>query len=135
MPQSSKQEQLQAMLRPLSEQFTSEVASTIMSFVQQSVRDEVEVVLGRALPVVVQPVQPAAPITAATAAPRAASSTPTKRRARFGAKKAKAPRIECSKQRCQKPWYRPSGAETKLCYEHFLEAGGKPPPGKKTKKK
>jgi hypothetical protein len=135
MPESSKQEQLQAMLRPLSEQFTSQVASTIMSFVQQSVRDEVEVVLGRALPGVVKAIQPATPAAAAPPAPRVASSTPTKKQARPAGKKVKAPKIKCSKQRCDGLWYRPSGSDRKLCYKHFLEAGGKPPPGKKFKKK
>jgi hypothetical protein len=134
MPQLSKQEQLHALLRPLSEQFTSQVASAIMSFVQQSVRSEVEVVLGRALPGLAQLVRPAAP-SAPASAPRTASSAPTKKRARPASKRARAPKVECSKQRCQQPWYRPSGSKTKLCYKHFLEAGGKPPPGKKANKK
>jgi len=134
MPEPNKQAQLQAMLRPLSEQFTSQVASTIMSFVQQSVRDEVEVVLGRALTGVAQPAQAAAPSAPAPVAGEVRSA-PTRKRARPAAKKAKAAKIECSKQRCHSPWYRPSGTDTKLCYKHFLEAGGKPPPGKKLKKK
>jgi hypothetical protein len=121
MPQATKQEQLRALLRPLSEQFTSQVASTIMNFVQQSVRDEVELVLGRALP-------------AAEASP-APVPAPKALPPRKAAAKTKAPTIMCSKQRCDGAWYRPSGSETKLCYKHFLEAGGKAPPGKKAKKK
>ena len=133
MPQLNKQEQLRALLRPLSDQFTSQVAATITSFVQQSVRDEVEVVLGRALSGVAQPAQAAAP---SVPAHRMAAGANTKKRTRPAAKKkAKAPKIECSKQRCHERWYRPSGAKKKLCYKHFLEAGGKPPPGVKGPKK
>ncbi len=129
MPQSSKQEQLRALLRPLSEQFTSQVASTVMAFVQQSVRDEVEVVLGRALPAQV----PTAAAPKASPGKKAVKSLPL---AKKTVAKKKAPKIECSRQRCRNPWYRPSGSEKKLCYKHYLESGGKPPPGlKKAEKK
>jgi hypothetical protein len=42
-----------------------------------------------------------------------------------------APTDTCSRSGCGKGWYRPSGKEKKLCYTHFIAAGGKAPTGPK----
>jgi hypothetical protein len=51
-----------------------------------------------------------------------------------GRKKAVAarrtPPVMCAKAGCAKGWYRPSGRDHKLCYQHYLESGGTPPRGK-----
>jgi hypothetical protein len=46
-----------------------------------------------------------------------------------------APENTCSKPRCGKNWYMPSGKAKKLCYKHFIAAGGKAPSGPKKKAK
>jgi hypothetical protein len=78
----------------MSEQFTAQVAATIMNFLRDSVREGVEAVLGRALPA-----------TEASPAPVSMALPPKKAVA-----KTKAPKIKCSKQRCDGLWYRPSGS-------------------------
>jgi hypothetical protein len=37
----------------------------------------------------------------------------------------------CSQRGCSSNWYRPAGKDRRLCYAHFLAAGGTAPPGKK----
>jgi len=37
--------------------------------------------------------------------------------------------VTCSTPGCTGNWYRPGGKEKRLCYKHYLEAGGKPPKG------
>ena len=139
MPQTNKQDQLRQMLHPLAENFTTQVAATVMSFVQESVRQEVQVVLDRALlgvdasRLVPMPPQAVAKIKTAMApaatkpAPRATTKVRPRRKSK---KRTVAPKVKCSKRSCDGSWYRPSGKDKKLCYQHFIEAGGKPPVGK-----
>jgi len=117
MPQVTKHDQLRDLLRPLAEQFTAQVGASIMTFVRDSVREEVEAVLGRAL----------APLDGSGVPPGAAALPAPAGRRR--------PKVECTRQRCHGSWYRPSGSERKLCYKHYLEDGGKPPSGKRVKRK
>jgi hypothetical protein len=149
MSDLSKLDQLRQVLRPLADQFTMQVATTVMAFVQESVRREVQAVLdgahhaGPAAPeptlavaVIETTIAPATPKVAVkkpvSAKPKAVVKVAAKKQPKAGKKPGSEP---CSKKGCAGTWYRPSGRDRKLCYQHFIEAGGKAPPGKHSKKK
>jgi hypothetical protein len=133
MSHHTKQDQLRDALRPLAEQFTAQVAATVMAFVQDSVRHEVEAVLQRAvLGVDTASLTPAAAPQAIIVV-RDDGPAPVKAAPRPKGAPAKAAPVVCSRRGCTSSWYRPSGRDKKLCYQHFLESGGKPPPGKARK--
>ncbi|HEY3359174.1 MAG TPA: hypothetical protein VGQ83_38350 [Polyangia bacterium] len=116
-------DQLESILRPLAEEFTRKVAAAVRQHLRERVGAEMQAVVARAFGGALELALPsaAATATAPAAAPAAAAN-------------------RCSTPGCGKSWYRPSGRDHKLCYEHFLAAGGKAPPGKagagkKTKKR
>ena len=126
-------DQFESILRPLAEEFATKVAAAVSQHLRERVGTEVQAVMerafGGAMPAQLKAV-PAVPV-AAPAAP-ATKAPPVKARTRRKTSKATtAPKVTCSKSGCGQNWYRPSGSAKKLCYKHFLEAGGTAPPGKK----
>ena len=131
-------DQFESILRPLAEEFATKVAVAVSQHLRERVGAEVQAVVERAFggavpaPPSAAPAAPAAAPAATAAMARSARATRPKTRRR-NARTTKAARaaVRCSRKGCTGSWYRPSGSAKKLCYQHFLEAGGKAPPGKK----
>lgn len=110
-------EAIETIVRPLLEEFSKRIAAAVTEHLRRRVGAEVQAIVQRAF----------SDSTSATPALTAPVSTAGEK---VSATKAVAPN-ECSEPGCHSAWYRPGGKVPMRCYQHFRQAGGMPPPGKK----
>jgi hypothetical protein len=112
-------DQFESILRPLAEEFAQKIAAAVTQQLQARVAHEVQAVMEQAFNGALQ------------AAPAVVEAKPVAIKAE--AKPTPTASSTCSQAGCPNNWYRPAGKDKKLCYAHFIAAGGKAPPGKKAR--